>query len=272
MSHYYANAEKDSLELSRRKLVEGIQDDISIDRFHRIGIRNGWKCLEVGAGAGSIAYWLSEQVGATGHVTATDINLRFLHSDEYSNLETRKHNIESDALEENAFDFIHCRNVLMHLENSLNALNKLAIALKPHGYIVLEEPDFSTFPAEGQPQNSLASVRQVFRYMEAVVSSKRMNLYLGRNLPQALDNLGFEDIVIDERYTIEHGGSKAASIHCRGWSILMKSGTASALPEEVYASAIEHMNDPGFSFKNAANVGVWARKSAGAVPKLLASL
>ena len=262
MSNYYANAEKDSSELARRKLVEAIQDDISIDRFHRIGIRKGWRCLEVGAGAGSIAYWLSKQVGSTGHVTATDTNLRFLHSDKYSNLEIRKHDIESDALEENAFDFIHCRNVLMHLENSINALSKLAMALKPHGYIVLEEPDFSTFLAEGEPQNSLANVRHVFRYMKVAVSSKRMSLYLGRKLPQVLDDLGFENIVTDERCTIEHGGSKAASVHCKGWSILMKRGMASELPEEVYTSAVAHMNDSNFSFKNAANVGVWARKSA----------
>ena len=32
----------------------------------------GWRCLEVGAGGGSIARWLGQRVGPTGRVIATD--------------------------------------------------------------------------------------------------------------------------------------------------------------------------------------------------------
>ncbi len=262
MNNYYASAEKDSTEYSRRKLVESIQDSISINRFARIGIQTGWRCLEVGAGAGSIAYWLSEKVGVTGQVVATDSDTRFLHSDKYSNLDVRKHDIELDVLEENEFDFIHCRSVLMHLKNTTDALNKLAMALKPNGYIMLEEPDFSTFLAEGKPENSLTRVRYTFSKIEAAISSKRMNLYLGRKLPQLLADLGFENIITDEHCTIENGGSAAASVHCKGWSILMKRGMAGELTEEAYMSAMAYINDPNFTFKNATNVGVWACKPA----------
>lgn len=262
MNNYYASAEKDSTEYSRRKLVESIQDSISIDRFDRIGIQTGWRCLEVGAGAGSIAYWLSEKVGVTGQVVATDSDTRFLHSDKYSNLDVRKHDIELDVLEENEFNFIHCRCVLMHLKNSTDALRKLAMALKPNGYIMLEEPDFSTFLAEGKPENSLTTVRHTFSQIETAISSKHMSLYLGRKLPQLLAELGFENIITDEHCTTLSGGSVAASIHCKGWSILMKQGMAGELTEEAYMSAMAYMNNPNFTFKNATNVGVWACKSA----------
>ncbi|MFG6107708.1 methyltransferase domain-containing protein [Leptothoe sp. EHU-05/26/07-4] len=216
MSNYYAGSENEATELERRKLVESIHNDINLNRFNRIGIRQGWRCLEVGAGAGSIAYWLTEQVGSTGHVTATDIALRFLQSDKYSNLEIKLYDFESDALEEDVFDFIHSRNVLMHLENPTDALRKLTMALKSGGYIVLEEPDFSTFLTEGEPKDSLASVRYAFGYIESAISSKRMSLYLGGKLPAILDNLGLENVITDEHCTIQNGGSKLASIHCRG--------------------------------------------------------
>jgi hypothetical protein len=32
------------------------------------GVTTGWQCLEVGAGAGAVAWWLSDRVGPTGHV------------------------------------------------------------------------------------------------------------------------------------------------------------------------------------------------------------
>src|SRR4051812_39774140 len=43
-----------------------------------LGIGPGWQCLEVGAGGGSVAVWVAEQVGVTGSVLATDIDTRFL--------------------------------------------------------------------------------------------------------------------------------------------------------------------------------------------------
>lgn len=43
-----------------------------------LGVREGWKCLEVGGGGGSVARWLSAKVGKTGSVLVTDINPLFL--------------------------------------------------------------------------------------------------------------------------------------------------------------------------------------------------
>ena len=43
-----------------------------------MGLAEGWHVLEVGAGGGSMARWLSEQVGPSGRVMATDIDLQRL--------------------------------------------------------------------------------------------------------------------------------------------------------------------------------------------------
>ena len=52
----------------RLGLLEEIFDPVS--RRRRSGVQAGWRCLEVGAGRGSMAVWLAERVGPRGGVVA----------------------------------------------------------------------------------------------------------------------------------------------------------------------------------------------------------
>src|SRR4030042_2136600 len=112
---YFAANEPYEAELSRLHLVEKFQDANTIRCLENLGVTRGWKCLEVGAGAGSIAKWLAGKVGKTGKVVATDINLRFLSKIKLPNLEIRRHNILNDPLEADFYDLVHCRATLSHL-------------------------------------------------------------------------------------------------------------------------------------------------------------
>lgn len=58
----------------RLALLEFYLDPKTKRRALALGLAHGWRCLEVGAGGGSIALWLSDQVGMEGKVVATDIN------------------------------------------------------------------------------------------------------------------------------------------------------------------------------------------------------
>jgi len=84
---YFASSEKDEIELDRLRLLEGIFDPSTIHHLEIIYVSEGWNCLEVGGGAGSVAEWLSTRVGPTGKVVATDIDLRFLSQVSFPNLE-----------------------------------------------------------------------------------------------------------------------------------------------------------------------------------------
>src|SRR5215467_4904317 len=81
----------------RLDLLERIFDPLS--RRRREMVRPGWRCLEVGAGRGSMAVWLAAQVGDNGHVVATDIDLTYLERLHLPNLEVRQHNILEDSLD-----------------------------------------------------------------------------------------------------------------------------------------------------------------------------
>lgn len=63
-------------ESGRLRLLEVCRDPGTIGRLDRLGVSCGWRCLEVGAGHGSIARWLAERVGPTGSVLAADIDPR----------------------------------------------------------------------------------------------------------------------------------------------------------------------------------------------------
>ena len=73
-------------------------------------VQPGWRCLEVGAGGrGSMAAWLAEQVGATGHVVATDVDTRYLSRLEFPNLEVIEHNILEDPNRRAPTSFVRSR-------------------------------------------------------------------------------------------------------------------------------------------------------------------
>ena len=63
--YFAADAEADD-ELARLKLLEALCDPWTFRHLDGIGVRQGWRCLEVGAGAGSVVRWLSERVGPHG--------------------------------------------------------------------------------------------------------------------------------------------------------------------------------------------------------------
>jgi SAM-dependent methyltransferase len=112
------------------------------------GLSRGWQSLEVGGGGGSIARWLSAEVGPTGRVLVTDIDTQFLEALSASNLEVRRHDITRDALPDKTFDLVHTRMVLIHLTERDHVLQRLVSALKPGGWIVCEEFDSASAPPD----------------------------------------------------------------------------------------------------------------------------
>jgi predicted O-methyltransferase YrrM len=80
-----AAADREAAEGERLGLLEQIYDPVS--RRGRAPLQAGWRCLELGTGRGSMAPWLAEKVGPTGHVVATDIDVGYLRRLEVPNLE-----------------------------------------------------------------------------------------------------------------------------------------------------------------------------------------
>jgi SAM-dependent methyltransferase len=170
-------------EAGRLALLEQRFDSGTIRRLGDLGVRSGWRCLEVGAGHGSIARWLSDKVGPAGSVVAADIDTRFL-TNLAGNVDVRELDIRELELEQN-FDLVHCRALLMHLPDPADALARIVTALRPGGVLLAEEGDFGLLHFGGHP-NSPAQNAAHQQILNAMREARLMDGYLGRRLPEML--------------------------------------------------------------------------------------
>lgn len=102
----------------------------------------GQRCLEVGAGTGSIARALAGVVGPDGYVLAVDRDVRFL-SELPDVVEVRRMDVMADDLPQAQFDLVHARLLIAHLHPHRDALRRLAAAVAPGGCLMVEEVDWT---------------------------------------------------------------------------------------------------------------------------------
>src|ERR1700751_6385627 len=86
-------------EQQRLALMSALLDPVELVHIARLGVRPGWRCLELGCGNGSIARALAERVAPTGHVVASDIDLAYIVDPQVPCLEIRQIDILQDAIE-----------------------------------------------------------------------------------------------------------------------------------------------------------------------------
>jgi SAM-dependent methyltransferase len=134
-----------SEERARLAGIESLWDPGSQLLLDGLGIGVGWRCLEVGAGGGSLVQWMASR-GAT--VLAIDIDTRFIEPLAGDAIEVRQTDIRTDELPERAFDLVHARLVLEHLTERRQILDRLATALRPGGWLVIEDYDWAGFGFE----------------------------------------------------------------------------------------------------------------------------
>ena len=126
-----------SAELKRLREIDHYMRPTTEARIARLGIAPGWKCLDVGAGAGGVARWMAEKVGNTGSVTATDIAPKIDLDPRLPWLEARKHNILEPGLVDSRYDLVHCRLLLIHVSPVEVALRNMVRALRPGGWLIV---------------------------------------------------------------------------------------------------------------------------------------
>ena len=76
-------------ERQRLQLMSDLLDPLYRSHLERLGVRPGWRCLEVGCGNGSISQWLATRIAPGGHVVASDVDLRYLDQLHAPDLEVR---------------------------------------------------------------------------------------------------------------------------------------------------------------------------------------
>jgi SAM-dependent methyltransferase len=119
--------------------LSALYDDVTFRHLNRLGIRAKSRCLEVGAGGGSVALYMKHSAGPDSAVIATDINTDWMAEEVSADVEVRRHDIGVDPLPAASFDIVHARAVLTFVPQRIAAVNRMIDALKPGGWILIEE-------------------------------------------------------------------------------------------------------------------------------------
>ena len=199
-------------ELARLRALERAFDRETERWIDRLGVRPGWRCVEVGAGAGSIARWLHAQVGPEGTVMAVDLDPRFLAGMAAPGLEVVVRDVRDLGMADETADLVHARFVLIHLVEPVAVLEAMIRLLKPGGCLLLEEPDFSLAAAVSGSREACASVESVNRATAAMFDRRGMDHRFGSRIPLLLREKGLEQIETEAAAPIDRGGGEIATM------------------------------------------------------------
>jgi SAM-dependent methyltransferase len=163
-----------------------------------LGLTAGWRVWEVGAGSPSVPAHFSSQVGPQGHVLATDIDTSWLGGGQAS-YEVRRHDVGLEPPPEGGFDLVHARLVLVHVAQRGRALASMVAAVKPGGWLLLEEADPALQPlvCPDEPGAEQELANRVKRGFRELLAAHGVDLAFGRKLPRLLREAGLSQVQSD---------------------------------------------------------------------------
>lgn len=244
----------------RLAAMEALYDPVTCRHLDALGVAPGWSCLEVGAGGGSIATWLGARVGPFGAVLATDIDPRFLDALAAPNVQVQRHDITLEDLPAGQFDLVHCRHLLAHLLEPDRALGRLVAALKPGGWLLVEESDFASRVAD-LPMDDASLMERCWDAWEQHIRSRGMDPTYGRRLYRAVSAQCLCALGSSGSVWVVQGGTPEARVQRLSFAQLRDGLLAT---ERVTEGELERFlalqDDPEAIWLGPALISVWGRK------------
>ena len=245
-------------EAERLAAIEWSLDGYTVSCLTTIGVAAGWHCLEIGAGAGSIAAWLASKVGDTGRVVATDIDIALLSKLQGANLDVRRHDITCDPLVEQ-FDLVHVRKVLEHLPGPDRLVARIKAAVKPGGWLLIEDADLVSLRHVRTTEPDL-----FHRGYDAFVGYMVDHGYhadLGLHLADLLRATGFEDVKVRGWTSEWTGHGPSPSVFLRTFQkirdAVIKEGRLDERAADAFLGLIQEQD---FKAITAVHFAAWGRR------------
>jgi SAM-dependent methyltransferase len=252
----------------RLRGLEQLLDPGTIRHLKALGVGEGWHCLEVGAGGGSIAEWLCQRVGRNGYVMATDLDTRFLEAVTGSNLDVRRHDIVSEDLPEGRFDLVLSRLVVGHIPEREKALRRMLSALKPGGWLVCEDGDNASVALVSPTDTPSKELFMKIEQGKDRVMAARGHRYCGRHLYGFLCALGLTEVHAEGRVSLLLGGTVETQWKRLSVEQLRKDITNAHLATEAEIEAYFALLDaPNFVSQGFIVMTSWGRRPRAGAPE-----
>ena len=230
-----------------------------------LGIRAGWKCLEIGGGGGTFAKWLSTKVGNSGEVLVTDLDTRFLENSlgDIKNVRVIKHDISKDQLPDEQFDLIHSRLVFQHIPEGSKALARVIPLIAQNGYLFIE--DFDSL-SQGEVIVGYQETRELFLKMRSalfeVFKRHKMDAPFGVKIAQLFRDMGLKNIVMEVTSTLWQGGGAGCLLQLANYEqIHDEILSAGLLTESDFQQGMKLFRTEGWGFSSPRMYSVWGKKA-----------
>jgi SAM-dependent methyltransferase len=175
------------------ELLAQTLDPFSRRRLGQAGAGPDARCLEVGAGTGSIAHWLANHLAPAGQIIATDLDPS--HVPPHRRITALSHDISRDQLP-GRFDLVHARLVLAHLPGRYQVLGRLSEALNPGGALIIEEfdPSWDRCLLHTPDPDAYRLFHAYHHALSAVLRHAGADPGWGRRIHQAMHQVGLVNI------------------------------------------------------------------------------
>jgi SAM-dependent methyltransferase len=240
--------------------LESVFDPVTCGHLTRLGLTQGLRCLEVGAGSGSIARWMADEVGPAGRVLAVDLDPRWCRPEGRAQLEVRAVDLVTQPVPDGPWDVIHERLVLQHLPERLDVLTRLVDALAPGGLLLVEDFDTGevrTIDRDGPDHELIVRMAQAFNQ---VLGARGGVSDFAANALRTLRGLELEDTGASGYVAVDSGGAgwaavQAANAHQVRLDLIGRGITLAEVDRFV-----ELMADPDTIVGSSVLISTWGRR------------
>lgn len=256
VEHEYVLTKEWPGEEERLGLLEATVDELSIAAIRAAGIGPGARCLEIGAGSGSIARWLARETGDASAVVATDVDVRLLEPLGAKGIHVLEHDVVVDDFEPGSFDVIHARSVLEHIDARDEVVARMVEWLAPDGVLVLV--DCASYPLASSAHPVYRDAMQAWVDVLALTGT---DYDWARTFPAPLQRHRYRALGTHAIAPVLRGGGPTA----RFWKL-----TLETLRERIVAAGLgthaslddaqQLLDDPGFWDLAPAFVAAWGRR------------
>ncbi|WP_405009006.1 class I SAM-dependent methyltransferase [Kitasatospora sp. NBC_01539] len=209
-------------------------DHVTRARLRAVGVGPDTRCLDIGAGTGTVARWLAGQAGA-GDVLAVDRDVRFLEPHAGGALRTLAADVTDPGFDPGRFDLIHARFVLMHLPDPQRTIARLRDLLVPGGHLVLGDAiDLTTAAPPDSPYR--LAMRAMWRALRTSIGT---DVDWTPGYPRLLRGAGLTGVAAEVHVPPLAAGSPIAAFWLDTWARSREAMLATGLVDAAQFAAAQ---------------------------------
>lgn len=244
----------------------------SATMLDRIGVRPGWRCLDLGCGPGGITELLCARAGVTGQVVGFDRDQVFLdaaraRAGDRAGLAFVQGDAYRTGLPSGSFDLVHVRFVAGTAGEPATLLEEMIRLTHAGGTVAFQEPDVSTLNCY-PPHPAWTRLRDALTQAFAAVGA---DVQLAQRLFRMVRHSGLEDVQYRPFLVGVRSGDPmtdylpATMESIRGTLLDNKVMCADEL-DAALAACRAHLADPDTVFTTFTVAQVWGRLPGLAAP------